>query len=310
MTPALGRDEIQRDFGVLPNGAGNASFDPMDRARSLASATVMVVTLVAAPALADAADPILPSVVENALYHHRTLPDGIAPEIRARPAQILDRFRAIVATFGPGVTAHVSEGATVVTAWARDASQRVELLVSDPAHRSSPMVVLNLHVAIPGGLAEVERKALHPYGQYGARYEEGSWDGGRWREVSHFWQALGKDSWLVVESKRIGMSSFGRTRSVAERGFLVTPKGQVPVSKATARRLRDTIAGGYRLRSAPHFVQWSQLRSAGIHPVIDPRGRHYLRRTRGAEGRLCELGITFVGRSRTGARAHIRGSAK
>src|SRR6185436_8025674 len=76
----------------------------------------------------------------------------------------LDRFRAVVAEFGPGVHTYLTEADAVLSAYAADGSRKAQLIVSNPNWGSSPHVTLSVHMRLPrGGSADATLPPDDPF---------------------------------------------------------------------------------------------------------------------------------------------------
>ena len=247
------------------------------------------------------------------------MPAGVAQHVREKPLRILDQYRARVAELGPEARTILSERDTVLTTFA--GGKQVQLLVSDPGWGSSPMVTMSVHERVPGGMGEVERSDFHPFSYQqkkadgskewvldGASVGHGLWAAGTWVGTSETWLPVGRgDRYVVTASTVTGPASW-RATATNVRHFLASRRGLKRIEPEVAARMNDTARGGYSLKNAPYFVGWSDLRKAGVHPVIDSRGRHSIRSSsRLSREKLRDLDVTYVKRSKNGRRAHLRG---
>lgn len=291
--------------------------------RPLAGALILVVL----PALARAdisqteagKDPVPAHITAWADHWSKAVPKGMSPAFAAAPQRIVAKFRDRVMELDPGATVYVTEGNSVVSALGTKNGERfeVQLIVSDPDWGSSPMVTMQVHQAVPGGMGRIEDEAFRPYSYQvkrggkkewklvGGGLSEGRWTYRGWVGSRQNWYPSTSGRFLVNESVEEGGNGQGPSRITAR--YLTGPKGRVDLSEKDYDTVEAATRGYYPMKEH-RSAYYSDLKKSGVYRIIHASGKVTIRRTPGKPNtqNLTDHEVVFVSKSKDGRPAHLR----
>ena len=266
-------------------------------------------------------DPIPPHLTAWADHWSQAVPKGMSPSIVSAPQRIVDKFRTRVMELDPGASFYVTENDAVMSVHGTKNGERyqVQLIVSNPDWGSSPMVTMQVHTPVPGGMGRIEAEDFHPYSYQvkrggkkewklvGGSVSQGAWTYRGWVGSRQNWFPSTAGRYLVNESvEEGGGNGYGPARITAR--YLSGPKGRVDLSEQDYDKVEAATRGYYPMKGYASAT-YRDLKKSGVYRIIHASGKVTLRRTPGKpnQANLKDHGVVFVGKSeKTGQPAHLR----